>query len=83
MTDEEYERLAERTIRDLGERSIKVTPDGRVSAHDAAELVGRSYSRLKAWRVEGTGPRWFDVGGRVHYSIDDLLRWIYYGEHAS
>jgi len=47
-----------------------------VSTRDAAEILGRSPATLKRWRLEGTGPNWIELEGRVSYDVGDLRDFI-------
>jgi hypothetical protein len=47
-----------------------------LSAHDAAEILGRSLSTLKRWRHEGIGFNWIELKGRVGYDVAVLLDYI-------
>ena len=47
-----------------------------VSTRDAAEILGRSPATLKRWRLEGTGPNWIELEGRVSYDVGVLRDFI-------
>jgi hypothetical protein len=51
---------------------VRVLPDGRVSADDAARYLGHKAKTLAMWRSHGTGPAWRKVGGRIFYFRRDL-----------
>lgn len=59
---------------------MSMTADKRVSAADAARLVGYSTATLRNMRAEGSGPRWYRMtagnGSRVSYGLRDLADWI-------
>lgn len=55
---------------------VRVLPDGRMSAKDAAAYVGRAEKTLAMMRMEGRGPRYIKVGGRIFYRKDDLDAFI-------
>jgi len=52
--------------------SIRVLPDGRVSAADAATYTGLSPKTLANWRTGGVGLRWIRVGRKAWYYLKDL-----------
>lgn len=52
--------------------TVRVMPDGRVSASDAATTLGRSAKTLAHWRMRGIGPRSFKVNGRVFYDYEEV-----------
>lgn len=54
------------------ENGRRVTPDNRVRADVAAELLGVEEHRLKNWRYQGKPPRWHAVGKFVMYDLHDL-----------
>lgn len=56
--------------------SIKMLPDGRMRAHDAAAYLGISYHALAQHRTRGTGPLFVKVG-RIFYFKKDLDDWIH------
>ena len=47
-----------------------------VSTRDAAEILGRSPATLKRWRLEGIGPNWIVLEGRVSYDVGVLRDFI-------
>jgi predicted site-specific integrase-resolvase len=55
---------------------VKMLPDGRMRAEEAAKYVGLSSKTLAQWRCQGKGPRSVKRGGRVFYRLDDLKQWI-------
>ena len=46
-----------------------------LSTVEAAALLALSASTLKRYRVEGRGPSFLRLGGRVRYTRADLLKW--------
>ena len=46
---------------------VRVLPDGRMSRQDAAKYLGRSEKTLAMWAMQGKGPAWVRVGGRIFY----------------
>ncbi len=57
-----------------------VTFDGRVTEAVAAALVPCPVSRLRRWRQEGKGPRFFQPAKTPWYYLGDVLAWIQAGE---
>lgn len=57
-----------------------VTIDGRVTEQTAATLIPCPVSRLRRWRLEGKGPRFFQPAKTPWYYLGDLLNWIASGE---
>ena len=55
---------------------VRILPDGRVSADDAARYLGAASKTLAMWRMRGIGPAWRKVGGRVFYFRHDLDAFI-------
>jgi len=41
----------------------------------AAMELGIAHGTLAAWAVQGTGPSYAKVGGRVRYQLAELRRW--------
>ena len=60
---------------DLPQRYLK-TPE-------AARYMGLSIRTLEKHRSYGTGPRFFKIGGRVVYALDDLDAWVTRGRKRS
>lgn len=50
---------------------------------DAAILLGLSARTLEKHRCYGTGPAYRKLGGRVVYSVEDLLSWADQGVRRS
>lgn len=75
---ERIARTAERFRAEVVEGRAFMTGDRRVGVDVAARLVGLSASYLKNLR-NGSGPRWYRIGGaghRVTYRLDDLAAWV-------
>jgi hypothetical protein len=58
----------------LKKRSAKVPT--LLSPEQAAELLTRPVGTINRWRAEGRGPRYFKLGGRIRYDVDDLLAYV-------
>lgn len=62
------------------ERGMHITPDGRVSEADAAELLGIEHTSMKNLRHGYQGPSFYQRGAgkgtRVSYRFDDLVAWL-------
>ena len=43
---------------------------------DASEYLQIPMPTLRGWRQRGVGPRFYKIGGRVRYDLDDLDAWI-------
>lgn len=57
--------------------AVRILPDGRMTRKDAAKYLGYSEKTLAMWKMNGKGPRWVQVGGRIfHYKpdLDDFIR---------
>ena len=59
----------------IHENPMRIYPDGRVVAHDAARYLGISGRTLANMRSLGTGPR-FVKRGKIFYFIRDLDTWL-------
>jgi hypothetical protein len=55
---------------------VRVLPDGRMSRGDAARYLGNQTKTLAMWALQGKGPRFVRVGGRVFYYRTDLDTFI-------
>jgi hypothetical protein len=42
----------------------------------AAALLNAKKATLEKWRVLGTGPAYYRIGGRVYYFPEDIQRYI-------
>jgi hypothetical protein len=56
---------------------VRVLPDGRMTAKDAAAYLGVEAQTAAEWRWRGVGPRWIKMagkgkGGRIFYFKRDL-----------
>lgn len=49
----------------------------------AAAYIGVTRQTLARWRVEGGGPAFLKLGGRVRYDLRDLETWINAGRRRS
>ena len=47
---------------------VRVLPGNRLDSNNAAKYVGRAPKTLSMWRINGVGPEWTKVGGRVFYT---------------
>ena len=43
-----------------------------VTAKNAAKTLGRHEITLAKWRMDGTGPRYFKICGRIFYDLADI-----------
>jgi len=59
---------------------VRILPDGRMAARDAATYLGHSMGRLATWRMEGNGPAFCRVGGKIFYRREELDRFIRVGK---
>lgn len=69
-------RMLEAACREGGH---PVTGDGRVGEAVAAGLLGFAETTMANKRGEGSGPRYFRIGGhghRVTYRLADIAEWI-------
>jgi predicted DNA-binding transcriptional regulator AlpA len=55
---------------------VRVYPDGRISAQDAARYCGLSYKTMALQRSAGVGPAFVKLGKAVFYRKDDLDQWM-------
>jgi len=51
-------------------------PPARMNGPTAAKYLGLSKSTLDKMRVDGRGPRYLKIGGRVFYRLTDLDAYI-------
>ena len=56
--------------------TVRILPDGRVSADNAARYLGCAPKTLAMWRLRGIGPAWRKIGGRIFYFRRDLDAFI-------
>jgi hypothetical protein len=57
------------------------TPFLRVQ--EAARFLKVSHKTLERHRSYGTGPKYYKVGARVLYDVEDLIAWVRGGEQTS
>lgn len=77
--EERVATTAEALERSARQQGLALTGDGRLSEHDAAQLLGWAAGSLKNKRLEGSGPPAYQIGfggGRISYRITDLAAWI-------
>ena len=55
---------------------VRVFPDGRLTAEDAAKYCGLSYKTMALQRSAGSGPPFVKLGKAVFYRKDDLDSWM-------
>lgn len=55
--------------------TMRIHPDGRVDARDAANYLGLGERTLANMRTNGTGPRYVKIG-RIFYFLRDLDAWL-------
>lgn len=55
---------------------VRIYPDGRISAQDAARNCGLSYKTMALQRCAGAGPAFVKLGKAVFYRKDDLDQWM-------
>ena len=53
---------------------VRIFPDNRVDRPNAAIALGRSTKTLASWKCKGIGPRPINVGGRVFYDFDEVMK---------
>jgi predicted site-specific integrase-resolvase len=56
--------------------SVVMLPDGRMNPLNAANYMGLSPKTLEKWRMEGIGPNFVKLGGRVFYFKSDLDEYL-------
>jgi hypothetical protein len=63
-------------------------PSGLATSQQVAAYLGHGSDdsndrdqTLRRWRMEGRGPRWLKVGGRIRYRWADVERWLAEQEH--
>ena len=80
MTTDERVRVTAALLLECAQlRGCWISGDNRVGEADAAVLLGWSSDSLRNRRVEGSGPRWYRLGGREHrvsYRIIDIAEWV-------
>ena len=55
---------------------IQMTPDGRMTARNAALYLGVSENTLQSWRSNSKGPKYLKLEGKIFYKKDSLDRYI-------
>ncbi len=56
---------------------VRVLPDGRMTRRDAAGYLGVAEKTLAMWAMDGKGPAWVRVGGRIFYFKEALDRFVW------
>ncbi len=51
---------------------VRVLPGNRLDSNNAAKYVNRAPKTLAMWRMDGVGPAWTKVGGRIFYNKEAL-----------
>lgn len=64
-------------------KSNQPLPPRFLRTPEAARFLGLSGRTLEKHRCYGTGPQYRKIGGRVIYSLDDLLSWADGGLRSS
>jgi|SRR5271170_3782795 len=70
------ERRALARGRELERVKVRILPDGRLDRKNAALYLGHEVKTLAMWKVQGKGPKWVKVGGKVFYHQDDLDEFV-------
>jgi hypothetical protein len=60
--------------------TVRLLPDGRLTAIDAAKYLGRSPQTLAQWRSRNIGPTWVTVHRSIFYRREELDRFIKEGK---
>lgn len=55
------------------QETIRVFPDGRISAADAGKVLGRTPKTMAEWRCKGWGPKPIRVGNRIFHQLGECL----------
>jgi hypothetical protein len=55
---------------------VRVLPDGRMTRDNAARYLGHASKTLAMWALQGKGPSFVKVAGRVFYYRAELDRFI-------
>jgi len=53
-----------------------VQPNEKLDPHGAAAYLNTSRATLARWRVQGGGPPFIKMGGRIRYDVADLDAWL-------
>jgi len=59
----------------LVQETVRILPDGRLSAREASKYLGLSEKTLAQYRCRGEGPKYLKRG-RIFYFKEDLDRWV-------
>ena len=51
---------------------VRLLPGDRFDSNNAAKYVNRAPKTLAMWRMNGVGPAWTKVGGRIIYTKGGL-----------
>jgi hypothetical protein len=54
---------------------VKLTPAEVAARYKSQDGKGLSVRTLSNWRVNGDGPKFIKVGGRVFYRLCDVVEW--------
>ena len=49
---------------------------GLFNSDEAAEFIGVASSTMRIYRMQGVGPKYVKLGGRIFYRKSDILRWF-------
>lgn len=53
-----------------------MSPKEKLDPHGAASYLNTSRATLARWRVQGGGPPFIKMGGRIRYDVEDLDAWL-------
>jgi hypothetical protein len=59
----------------IEQETVKILPNGRLRAKEAAKYLGLSEKTLASYRCNGTGPAFIKQGG-IFYHKDALDNWL-------
>jgi hypothetical protein len=59
----------------IEQETVKILPNGRLRAKEAAKYLGLSEKTLASYRYYGTGPAFIKQGG-IFYRKEDLDNWL-------
>ncbi len=65
------------------QQRLHILPDGRMTRKNAARYLGISPKTLACWAVDGKGPAFVKVGGKVFYFQAELDRFIAAGSNQN
>lgn len=68
-------------LEDIVRRAVREAQGGRETAamldeRQAAQLLGLSPATLRRWRCDRQGPAYIKAGRAVHYTREDIDRWL-------